>query len=422
MHILIATPYLPWPLTEGGRVAQYHTFEALRDACTFTLVVPVYNLEEEADAKYFADKFPNMTVEAVRCFQAVPPQSHCARARQMAGRLIRAISPASRIAALAQLSEKPSDVSPFYPFNCLNSDFLAAVENHFAKGCDIFQAEFADMLTLGPFLAGRVPKLFVHHQLHFVYARRFMEVNECKSVTSRYITERMILEEAVYLNTFDSAIVFSEVDRRALNEFCPQIEVNVSPFPSQGESVSAMVPFDKPVRSFVFVASQSHRPNVDGLNWFMKNVWPEIKSRLPDASIEVIGKWSQTALASLSNHRDIWLLGFAPELGKALRNKIMIVPLWVGSGIRTKILAAWSASCPVVTTTVGVEGLPGQDGEHFIVADNASAFASACIELSRDINKLNQIAANGLDLVQKHYSLAAVRKTRLEIYEKLLSK
>jgi glycosyltransferase involved in cell wall biosynthesis len=142
---------------------------------------------------------------------------------------------------------------------------------------------------------------------------------------------------------------------------------------------------------------------------------------MPDAIIEVIGKWSHPAQTSLPNHGDIRFAGFVPRLLESLQNKIMIVPVWVGSGIRTKILAAWSASCPLVTTTVGVEGLPGRSGEHFIVADDAPAFANACVELSSDMGKLNRMVANGLDLVQKHYSLEAVRKTRLEVYDKLLA-
>jgi glycosyltransferase involved in cell wall biosynthesis len=153
----------------------------------------------------------------------------------------------------------------------------------------------------------------------------------------------------------------------------------------------------------------------------MKNVWLTIKSRLPNAIIEVIGKWSLSAQTSLPNYPEIRFAGFIPELGKALQNKIMIVPVWVGSGIRTKILAAWSASCPVITTTVGAEGLPGRSGEHFIIADDAAVFANACIELSQNMDSKNRIAANGLELVQKHYSLNAVHKTRLDIYEKLLA-
>ena len=394
-------------------MAQYRTFEALRDACTFTLVVPVQSLEQEGDAKKFGELFPNIKVVAVRCFHVKPLASMRARLRRVAEMLLSASG--------LRRADKAGESLPYYPFNCLNPDFVMAVEQEFAKGCDIFQAEFAEMLSLGPFMTGRVTTILVHYQLHFVYARRFLEANNATSVNARYLTDRMVREEAAYLNTFDSTIVLSEVDRKAMNSFCPQLAVYVSPCPSPEEPMTVVLSFGQTCKHFVFVASEAHHPNADGLCWFMKEVWPTIKHRLPDAIIEVIGQWSLSAQTSVPNHEDIQFAGFVPELGKALQNKIMIVPVWIGSGIRTKILAAWSASCPVVTTTVGVEGLPGNPGEHFIVADEAPAFASACVELSQNRDKLNQMAANGLALVQRHYSLAAVRKTRLEIYEKLLA-
>jgi len=415
MHILVASPYLPWPLNEGGRVAQYRTFEALQDACTFTLVVPVYNLTQEVDTKLFAAKFPNITVEAVRCFQTPPSPTLLTLLRRQGGKLLRAIFPPPKV------PPPTGETGPWYPFGCLHPDFVAAVEKHFNQGCDIFQAEFADMLTLGPLMAGRVPSLFVHHQLHYVYARRFLEANQLTNANARYLTERIATEESALLKTFNAAIVFSEVDRQALASFCPQLAVEVSPFPSPENPVQVASRFDQACKQFVFVASESHRPNVDGFSWFMREVWPTIKRRLPDASIEVIGQWSPVAQAGLPNYTDIRFAGFVPELGKALQNRIMIVPVWVGSGIRTKILAAWSAGCPVVTTGVGAEGLPGKPGEHFIVADEASSFANGCIEFSQNVDQLNRIAIKGLDLVQKNFALTAVRKTRLEIYEKLLA-
>jgi glycosyltransferase involved in cell wall biosynthesis len=415
MHILIASPYLPWPLTEGGRVAQYRTFEAMRNACSFTLVVPVSSPEEETNANSFTERFPNVTLEAVRCFHV--DLSRRASLRSIARKFLRDIFPAPKPAP----SQASSGANPFYPFYCLNPDYVAAVEKHIANGCDIFQAEFADMLTLGPLLAGRVPSMFVHHQLQFVYCQRFMQANGISHANARYLTERMVREEAVYLNTFDSAIVFSQADRQALAAFSPHLDIHVSPFPSPEEPLPSPVPFVLACKRFVFVASESLRPNADGLSWFMKEVWPAVKYDLPDASIEVIGKWSLEAQSRVSNHEEIRFVGFVPELGKALQNKIMIVPVWIASGIRTKILAAWGASCPVVTTTVGMEGLPGQADEHFVIADDVQAFAAACIELSQNIRKLNRMAANGLDLVQQHYSLEAVREKRLETYETFLA-
>ena len=413
MHILIASPYLPWPLIEGGRVAQYRTFEALRDACTFTLVVPVYNLEQETNAKYFAAKFPNITVAAVRCFPLRTSTTLRARLRRAGGKLFRAIFPPSKV------SHPSAEATPWYPFGCLPPEYVAAVEMHFAKGCDIFQAEFAEMMTLGPLMAGRVPTLFVHHQLHYVYAQRFIETNKVTGANARYLAQRMAAEESAYLNTFDAAVVFSEVDRAALATFCPQLDVQVSPFPTPEDPATVVAVINHPVTHFVFVASEYH-PNVDGFRWFLKEVWPAIRTRVPGAVIEVIGKWSRSLQVSLPNWQEVQFTGFVPDLGKALTNKIMIVPLWIGSGIRTKILAAWGASCPVITTTVGVEGLPGNNGEHFVVADEAANFASACIELSQNVTQLNQLAANGLEQVYKHYSLTAVREQRLAVYEKLM--
>jgi hypothetical protein len=365
--------------------------------------------------------FPNVTVEAVPLFQKSEQLSRRARIRRRVGNLLRTIVPPVKSPRALPAGQMPAAVNPYYPFYCLKAEFVDAVERHFIKGCDIFQAEFAEMASLGPFMAGRVPTIFVHHQLHFVYARRFLEANDGVGANKQYLTARMILEEAAYLDSFDSAIVFSGVDRTALNSFCPTLEISVSPFPSPEEPMSAALSFNGPVRRFVFVASEIHHPNVDGLRWFMKDVWPTIKRRLPDASIEVIGRWSQSAQSSLPNHEDIHFKGFVPELVKSLQNAIMIVPVWVGSGIRTKILAAWSASCPVITTSVGAEGLPGASGEHFIVANDAGSFSSACIEASGDLKRLNRMAANGLRLVQEHYSLEAVRKTRLDAYAKLLA-
>lgn len=416
MHILIASRYLPWPLTEGGRVAQFRTFEALRDACRFTLVVPVYSLAEVAHAEEFGRKFSNVTVVAVRCFHPPVPQSGRVLLHQATRKLARAIfSPPGRPS-----QPRTGDAAPYYPFDSLNPEFVAAVAEQLARGCDIFQAEFAEMLSLGPLFTGRVPTLFVHHQLHFVYVRRFLEVNGVAGAHARYLGEKMIHQENAFLKTFDSAVVFSEVDRQALTQFCPGLAVHFSPFPSPEEPVRETVRFDRACDHFVFVASEGHRPNVDGLIWFMRETWPSIKRQLPQAVVEVIGQWSSSAAASLPHQADIRFAGFVPELSKALHNKIMIVPIRVGSGIRAKILAAWGASCPVVTTAVGIEGLPGTPGEHFALADDAPAFAAACLGLSQDVHRLNQMTTKALDLVKRHYSLAAVRDTRLNFYRQLL--
>src|SRR5256885_853570 len=79
MRVLIASPILPWPLSEGGRAAQFRTLLALREDCSFTLVAPVTTPAEEAHAEEFAAIFPNVRVVPVRCFHLAPRRQSWAR-------------------------------------------------------------------------------------------------------------------------------------------------------------------------------------------------------------------------------------------------------------------------------------------------------------------------------------------------------
>mgnify|MGYP006283555253 CR=1 FL=1 len=143
---------------------------------------------------------------------------------------------------------------------------------------------------------------------------------------------------------------------------------------------------------------------------------------MPMASLRVVGKWSEEARKQIPLHDQIHFFGYVEDLTAALKGKVMIVPLQVGSGIRTKILAAWAAACPVVTTSVGVEGLPGSSGEHYLAADDIEGFAAACQILATDAAVYRRIATAGHRLVQDQYSLAAVKNRRVEIYEEQISR
>ena len=427
IKILIVTPCLPWPLHEGGRVAQYRTLEALQDACEFTLLFPAHCEEQEKDAAVLSERLPRVRIVPVRCYEPPqpPPPPPKPTFRRFVGRMLRKTFPAPK--ADSQVSTELSRESihneqeplPYYPFHNLHPSFIEAVDRELDKGYDIFQAEFCEMLSLGPIVGDRAKKLFIHHQLHFVYAKRFLASLEKPSAQAKYLEKRMRLEEKAFLEAFDAAVVFSEIDARLLRDFHPDLKVEVSPFPSPED------PFQQPELSgggccsFVFVASETHKPNAMGFAWFMAEVWPIIKKKLPNATITVVGIWSPHAQASMPNNADIQFSGFVPELSSVLAGKIMVVPLWVGSGVRTKILAAWSCGVPVVSTGIGAEGLPLVAGQHILLADDALSFAKACLGLAADSNQRQKLVLNGLKLMSGEFSLDAVKKRRLEIYWEL---
>ena len=427
MKILIATPCLPWPLHEGGRVAQFRTLEALQDACEFTLLFPAHCEEQEKDAAVLSERLPRVRIVPVRCYEPPqpPPPPPKPTFRRFVGRMLRKTFPVPK--ADSQVSTELSRESihneqepvPYYQFDNLHPHFVEAVDRELDKGYEIFQAEFCDMLSLGPIVGNKAKKLFIHHQLHFIYAERFLKSLKKPSAQARYLANRMRCEEKTFLEAFDAAVVFSEVDAKLLNDFCPKVQVEVSPFPSPENPTSYLTITAGEVNEFVFVASESHRPNAMGFAWFMEEVWPIIKKKLPNASITVVGIWSPHAQASLPNNADIQFSGFVPELSSVLAGKIMVVPLWVGSGVRTKILAAWSCGVPVVSTGIGAEGLPLVDGEHILLADDAPSFAKACLGLAADSNQRQKLVLNAIELMSGEFSLDAVKKRRLEIYGEL---
>jgi len=417
IKILIATPYVPWPPSEGGRISQFRTMEALRGECEFTLVIPIHKEEEERHAMDLGKRLPHVRVVPVRCYYIAPPPGPRQRIKRILRNIVRILFPPLK---KKTKSAATPETALYFPFAPLPKAFLEALDREISNRHDIFQAEFVEMLSLGPWVRGRLPSVFIHHQIHAVYAKRFLESANCMGAYSAYLAKRMEAEEKAFLPFFHQVVVFSEVDRRELLAICPELPVVSSPFPCPEEPVAELPAVENPTPSFVFVASEIHTPNTEGLIWFMREVWPKLKNTIPSATLEVIGRWSEAGQISVPGSEQIQFSGFVENLTLALQGKIMIVPLWVGSGIRTKILGAWGAGCPVVTTSVGVEGLPGRSGEHFLAADTAEDFARACQALSSNVDTYRRIAAAGHGLVQKEFSMAAVRNRRLKIYEKLL--
>ena len=167
--------------------------------------------------------------------------------------------------------------------------FIAALQEELKRGTDLCQAEFAEMLSLGAWFPKELPKVFIHHQIHFVYARRFAAAHNPGGYAN-YFNSMMQAQELAYLRHFDSVITFSEADRQTLLSQLPAARVWNSPFPIPAnvaivETVTAE--FDG---RFLFVASEEHSPNRDALDWLLAEIWPQILQKLPAARLVIIGR------------------------------------------------------------------------------------------------------------------------------------
>lgn len=185
-------------------------------------------------------------------------------------------------------------------------------------------------------------------------------------------------------------LVTSEEDRRRVDH--PSVHVFPNALP---EIPRPDVPESD---SIVFSGNLEYHPNVKAVKWFRNEVWPRVLNPLPDGRGSVpsrarqqavrwrlIGRNPQAVASIVSGDNRIELVGPVDDaVTEIARSKIAIVPLLSGSGTRFKILEAWAAARPVVSTTIGAEGLDAHDGEHFLIADTASDFAAAIARLLDD--------------------------------------
>lgn len=146
----------------------------------------------------------------------------------------------------------------------------------------------------------------------------------------------------------------------------------------------------------VFVGHFHHAPNFDGLRWFVHDVWPLVRRRHAAAQLTVIGSYASADVHALGDVAGVVIAGYVPDIAPYLdRAAVAIAPLRFGAGMKGKVTEAMAAGLPVVTTSVGAQGLDIVHGHHAWIADDASSFAGAMLEVFADPEKAAAVAAAG---------------------------
>jgi glycosyltransferase involved in cell wall biosynthesis len=170
------------------------------------------------------------------------------------------------------------------------------------------------------------------------------------------------------------------------------------------------------------VSTLFYPPNADGVRWFLREVFPLVKTEAPAATLSVVGPRPPKDIAQFAVHdpQSITVTGYVPDLLPYLEQAaVMVVPVRAASGMRVRILEALARGIPVVTTTTGVEGIAAVSDEHLLVADEPAAFAHAVARLLREPELGERLAHNGRRLVQEKYDWQAALPKLEEVYASL---
>jgi glycosyltransferase involved in cell wall biosynthesis len=160
----------------------------------------------------------------------------------------------------------------------------------------------------------------------------------------------------------------------------------------------------------VFSGTLDFRPNIDAIVWFIEAVLPRIHARRPDVQLLVVGRRPAPILRRLAERERLILTGEVSDVRPFLAGAaVYIVPMRIGGGIRLKVLEAFALEAPVVSTTLGVEGIAGlRDGVHCLLADTPQQFADAVVRLLDDPAFGRILGAAGRRLARAEYDWEAI--------------
>ncbi|HWZ46046.1 MAG TPA: glycosyltransferase [Candidatus Saccharimonadales bacterium] len=363
MRILLTLPRPFFPADTGGKIRSLNIFSRLA-------------AKAEIHAISFAD--PVSDAAAIKEMKAMFASYHPVFRSE-------AVRPSARF--YRELMASQFDALPYFLAKTNASELVStAAELTRRKRFDLLFCDF--LHTAAPLMDFPFrPRVVFEHNVEFLLRKRKWQAE--RHPLKRFIFQRewaktRTIEEKV-CQSFDHVITVSKDDSRVLRQ---EFDVRSCSSIPTGVDTDFFRPPDhapEPGR-LVFVGSMDWHPNEDGMLWFLHEVFPRIRRAAPGVSLSIVGRSPSSRLRAVaagdpSVEITGWVADVRPHLARA---EVVVVPLLVGGGTRIKIPEAMAMAKPVVSTPVGAEGLPFQDGREIRIAERPGDFAQAVLELLRN--------------------------------------
>lgn len=411
MNILLLSPYPPYPPRGGGTMRIYQIIRGLARRHTVTCLTFAPDAEAEA---------------------ALAPLHELCRVIVVRGPAAR--SPVRR--AWTTLASPRPDMA----LRNLAPAFSAALADLVAhERFDIVQAESIELASYLAELAATLPParrpLLALDQFNAEYVlqkraaltdlRAVFTAPQFKKLPRRLAGGiyslaqwlKLARYERRMLRICDLTVVVSDEDQQALKHLGVSAPFAVVPNGVDTDSFSraallaersAPLVFAAP--TLVFSGTLDFRPNVDALSWFVEAVLPLLQARRPAIRLLAVGRRPAPALQQLAAQGRLTLTGEVADARPAIAGaSVYIVPMRIGGGIRLKLLEALALEAPVVSTSMGAEGVAGlRDGVHCLLADSAEHFAAAVCRLLDEAETGARLGAAGRELARANYDWATI--------------
>ena len=328
------------------------------------------------------------------------------------------------VSDLAYLSRYTADLQRL-GVECLYRPYVLSVEQHLAEQGGRYDYVVLTRVATAETFLGVVRRycpgakvVFNTVDLHFLREERQAQVEGNPELARQAGLTRRI--ETGLMQKVDGTWVISEDEEALIKEAVPGVRIFHLPLVMDIPD-RAGTPFaDR--KDLFFIGGYLHRPNVDAVLHFVREIWPRVREKLPGVCFHIVGSHPPPEVLGLAEP-DVVVAGFAPDAAPYFNGcRLSVAPLRFGAGLKGKVGRSLGYGCPVVASPIAVEGSGLVDGLSVLVAEDAEAFADAVVALYRDEERWQTLSANGIAFYEKHYSFAVGQKRIAEIFDTLESR
>lgn len=395
MNILMLTPYLPYPLVSGGQIRTYNLLKNLKDKHQITLFALIKN---------WADK---------RYIQHIQPFCH----------KVEVFKRSQKPFTLKNILKAGFSLHPFVVTRNLVPQTIQAVEHELAtRQYDLIHAETFYMMPNLP--TTNIPTILVEQTIEYLGYQSYAQSSPHWYLRPAFALDIAKIKywEKYYWKNCRRLITMSQNDRRFILNECQDIKtIDVV---ANGVDVDFFATKVKKLPThptLLFVGTFSWLPNIQAVNFLVKQLWPKIKASLPQAKLHIVGFSPTKEILSYGQLPDVSVDGGVADIRDAYSTAhVLVAPINWGKGTRYKILEAMATKTPIVATSLAVEGIAGlKHGHHVLTGTTAKQLCQQTLKVLSNPALSKRMASASYDLVRQRYNWPAISQDLDRVYQEI---
>ncbi len=398
MRILFLAPIVPWPLTQGRNLRNYHILSYLSRHHTVDLLCGTYQWPPPTTPTSVAQLWDQS------CIVPWPQRATRHRIRDM----LRLVPDFWLAHHSPELVHKGQALQHRQPYDYIH---VAGLEMY-----GILRALRRGWSHCPPIVLDE-QNIEFQLQRSMVNSRRGSRLDPFYSMYSRLQTYKLYAAEVNAWHEVDHVLTVSPEDRLEVLQFLPSSAVTLVPNGVDTGAWPAITHNERQPRDLVFMGKMDYRPNVISMQWFCTYVLPALCQRHDSVRLWIVGRDPAPDLQSLDRIPAVTVTGYVDDVQPFFRRgSVFVLPMLHGGGTRFKALEALMAGMPLVTTALGIQGIPLQDRIHCLTAADAAEFIQAIESLWADPWMGQAIAWRGRQLVEKQFAWSVITPALDPIY------